>query len=114
MSGIDDKSVRGVGGRMARAIVALPRPTKQLVAVVGDGGCIALSIWAAYLLRFEDPFSVWMQQAAWIFPLAILITVVTLAAFGFYRSVLRHMTSDIFIRLVAVLTLSAMILVTVW
>lgn len=69
-------------------LLALPRSTKKILAVLADSALCVLTVWIAICFRFEAWVSLsgyqWLAVA-----LSILLAIPLLTAFGFYHTVVR-------------------------
>jgi FlaA1/EpsC-like NDP-sugar epimerase len=66
------------------------------------------------MLRLDDPWPKDMVAALWVFPLAVVVPLAIMATIGSYKSVLRHMTSDHFFRIIVSLIVSVAIVLSIW
>ena len=70
------------------SLLALPRGTKRLIAILADASLCVLTVWLAVCLRYES----WVSPSGyqWLaMLLAVALAIPLLAAFGFYHTVIR-------------------------
>ena len=92
-------------------LLDLPRPGKRVVALLADALFLALSLWAAWALRFEDVS--WLPGNGHLM-LFGGTTALTLAAFiklGLYRAVIRFISEKALLAIIGGVALSAAILI---
>jgi len=72
-----------------RAILAWPRPVKQLVVTVFDSLLAVLAMWIAFTLRFDTPH--WPQGGQWwVYLLGPLLAVPVFTRLGLYQAIFRY------------------------
>jgi len=92
---------------VAKFLVSLPRPTKQLIMVAADSIMLPCSLYAAMVLqqnRLQVDLAAWGLTAA----VALAAAIVTFSLLGLYRSVVRFMGLQAMGAVVAGVTLSAL------
>lgn len=73
-------------------MLRFPRWQKSAIMLVADAVAIPMLLWCAYALRFSSTTPVILDP--WLFPVAIVITLVALYSFGFYRSIVRYLGTE--------------------
>jgi len=86
---------------------------RQVMTLVLDVCFIVLAYYSAYLTRFEQDFSLYLQELYGSLPIVLLVQVLTLAAFGLYRGVWRYTTLSDAIRIVKAVTVAVLLTVVV-
>ena len=79
--------------RLAKAVLALPRPAKRAVVLASDAGFCALSVWLAFYLRLGDfvPLSDVVFSVVGLTALAsVLIAIPLFVSSGLYRAIFRY------------------------
>jgi len=76
--------------RIAARLVALPRPAKQSLMLIGDAVLLIFAAWLAYSLRFNDLFVPDRSQIAVILAAPVL-AMPGFLKMGMYRSVIRYL-----------------------
>jgi FlaA1/EpsC-like NDP-sugar epimerase len=75
--------------RRIDALLALPRSTKHILAVLVDSALCVLTVWLAICFRFES--WVILSGYQWLaVALSVLLAIPLLTAFGFYHTVVRY------------------------
>jgi FlaA1/EpsC-like NDP-sugar epimerase len=100
--------------RLAQSLLGLPRVWKRLLLVLSDGALIAASVWAAFALRLGDPWSFYLDRAVWLFPLVVVTTLPVCYAFGFYRSLLRYVSGQVYFEVARGLGVGLLLTLAVW
>ena len=91
---------------LARSLISLPRPAKQLVMIAADSIMLPLALWAALALK-QDRFDIDIAAHSGTFIVALLAAVATFWLLGIYRSVIRFMGAQTMIAVTAGVTISA-------
>ncbi|WP_410329439.1 polysaccharide biosynthesis protein [Marinobacter sp.] len=93
--------------RLRDWLFELPRPQKRLISVAADLFFIAIALWVAFALRFEDP--AWMpSQRQWLaFGLTAAISIVAFIRIGLYRAVIRYISEKVLVVMVTGVVASA-------
>lgn len=89
----------------------LPRPYKRLVSVVADLCFIALALWFAFALRFEDPLWVPSDRQLMALALTAACSVGVFVKIGLYRAVIRYISEKVLVVMVVGVVTSAITLV---
>jgi UDP-GlcNAc:undecaprenyl-phosphate/decaprenyl-phosphate GlcNAc-1-phosphate transferase len=85
---------------------------KRQVMTLGLDVCLILvAYYAAYVIRFEGTFDVYVEQLYDSLPVVLLVQLVTLAAFGLYRGIWQYTGLSDAVRIVKAVTLGTMIAV---
>ncbi len=75
--------------RLAEQLLALPRPSKRLLALCVDALLCVLCVWFALSLRFEQ----WMFPSGlqwWAAVMAVVLALPLFTVFGLYRAIFRY------------------------
>lgn len=93
--------------RLRDWLFELPRPQKRLISVAADLFFIAIALWVAFALRFEDP--AWTpSQRQWIaFGLTAAISIGAFVRIGLYRAVIRYISEKVLVVMVTGVVASA-------
>lgn len=78
----------GTSHNSVNGLLALPRSTKRVIAVLADAALCVLTVWLAICLRYES----WLTLSGyqWLaVVLSVALAIPLLAAFGFYQTVIR-------------------------
>lgn len=75
--------------KLARPILALPRPAKRFVALSVDLGLCVLTVWLAYYLRLGE-FVALSGTALWAVFASIVIALPIFIVSGLYRAIFRY------------------------
>jgi FlaA1/EpsC-like NDP-sugar epimerase len=101
--------------RMIKAtLVNLPRHIKRLILVSLDISIVLFAVWAAFFLRFEEFWPMWLQQRVLLFPLAVAISIPVFYGLGFYHSVIRFLNGRAFIGIAQGVSVSLLVMIAVW
>ncbi|MBA2411166.1 MAG: polysaccharide biosynthesis protein [Gammaproteobacteria bacterium] len=95
-------------------LVNLPRSVKRLILVTLDTGILIFAVWAAFFLRFEHIWPLWLQQRVLLFPLAVVISLPVFYGLGFYHSVIRFLQGRAFVAIAQGATISLLLIIAVW
>ncbi|MGI9305414.1 MAG: polysaccharide biosynthesis protein [Gammaproteobacteria bacterium] len=99
---------------MLNAILSLPRNAKRLLLAGFDVFALSLSVWLAFMLRFESNWLMYLQDRLWLFPLVVAVSIPVFWQLGFYRSVIRYMNAGAYWALAQGISLSLLICIAVW
>jgi FlaA1/EpsC-like NDP-sugar epimerase len=91
---------------IAKSLISLPRPAKQLVMITADSIMLPLALWAALALK-QDRLAIDIGAHSGTFLVALLAAVATFWLLGIYRSVIRFMGAQTMIAVIAGVTISA-------
>ena len=75
---------------VAKSLISLPRPAKQLIMVAADSIMLPLCLWAAIALK-QDTLAIYLTTSGAVFVGALAAAVITFWFLGLYRSVIRYM-----------------------
>ncbi len=75
---------------VAKSLISLPRPVKQLIMVAADSIMLPLCLWAAITLK-QDSLAIYLAASGAVFFAALAAAVITFWFLGLYRSVIRYM-----------------------
>lgn len=104
-----------VATRILRWLVSLKTPYKRFILLIADAILIALSFLLAMLLRLDSLSFLRVPQFWLLLALAIPISLAIFVRFGFYREVLRYITSQAFLDIaLGVLASSVILLFAGW
>ena len=95
-------------------LVNLPRPIKRTILIGVDGAILLFAVWAAFALRFEEEWPVWLELRLWLFPLALMASIPVFYAFGLYHSVIRYLSGRAYLGIAQGLTVSLLIIIAAW
>src|SRR5680860_1516737 len=95
-------------------LVNLSRSVKRLILVTLDTGILIFAVWAAFFLRFEHIWPLWLQQRVLLFPLAVVISIPVFYGLGFYHSVIRFLQGRAFVAIAQGATISLLLMIAVW
>jgi UDP-N-acetylglucosamine 4,6-dehydratase len=96
------------------ALVNLPRPAKRLILVGIDAVILVFAAWAAFFVRFETLWPVWLDQRLLVFPLAVGVSLPIFYGIGFYHSVIRFLNGRAFVGIAQGVSMSLLIMIAVW
>jgi FlaA1/EpsC-like NDP-sugar epimerase len=91
---------------LAKSLISLPRPAKQLIMVAADSVMLPLCLWAALALKQGAPL-VDFATFGGVFFGALAAAVVTFWMLGLYRSVIRYMGPQAMVSVIIGVTVSA-------
>ncbi|MCH8499744.1 MAG: polysaccharide biosynthesis protein [Marinobacter sp.] len=92
-------------------LLDLPRPGKRIVALLADALFLALSLWAAWALRFEDASWLPTNGHLLLFGGTVALTIAAFIKLGLYRAVIRFISEKALLAIIAGVALSAAILI---
>jgi FlaA1/EpsC-like NDP-sugar epimerase len=95
-------------------LVNLPRNIKRLILVSLDTVILVFAVWAAFFLRFEEVWPMWLEQRVALFPLAAVISIPVFFGLGFYHSVIRYLNGRAFIGIAQGVSISLLVIIAVW
>jgi FlaA1/EpsC-like NDP-sugar epimerase len=81
--------MRTIFSKLGVPVLAMPRITKRMVAIVVDIGLCVLTVWLAYYLRLGE-FVKLTGNAIWPAGIAILIALPIFIISGLYRAIFRY------------------------
>ncbi|MDQ2696314.1 MAG: polysaccharide biosynthesis protein, partial [Pseudomonadota bacterium] len=99
---------------MLKTISTWPRGVKRLILVLIDVIVVLLSVWLAYVLRFDKVWPWWITKNLWMFPLAVAVSIPVFYSLGFYRSVIRYMNGHAFVGIVQGVSISVLVMISIW
>ena len=102
----------GLRTNLFRIMDRQPRWRRQATVVVSDAGAVALSLAAAYLLRFGE-FGALARLEPWLLVGVTLASLPIFYAVGLYRSLIRHIGSQAITNVVKGATLSTLLVIVV-
>tara|TARA_R110001606_G_scaffold111327_1_gene237762 strand:+ start:820 stop:2859 length:2040 start_codon:yes stop_codon:yes gene_type:complete len=73
-------------------VLGFSRWHKRIIMLLADAVAIPVLLWCAYALRFSSTDPVILDP--WLFGGAIVTTLISLYAFGFYRSIVRYLGTE--------------------
>jgi len=91
---------------VAKSLIELPRPVKQVIMVTADATLLPLCLWAAMALK-QDRLAVDVQDAGGMILAAVGAAVITFWSLGLYRSIIRFLGPQAMAVVVAGITASA-------
>jgi FlaA1/EpsC-like NDP-sugar epimerase len=97
------------GGRIADAVLALPRGTKRIIMAATDACAIPLALWVAFALKFDSLKPLTERTYAY-FLVAIVSGLFFFAILGLYRAVIRFVGPKAMLTVFAGVSLSALVL----
>jgi UDP-N-acetylglucosamine 4,6-dehydratase len=100
--------------RLKAALVNLPRSVKRLILASLDTAILLFAVWAAFFLRFEAFWPLWLEQRVMLFPLAVLVSLPIFYGFGFYHSVIRFLNGRAFLDIAQGVSVSLLVMIAVW
>ena len=92
----------------------LPSTLRRALLVVGDALAVLVAIWAGFALRLGEWWPDWLQDVAWLFPLAVLVQIPTFATVGLYRPILRYADESLLYTIVLGVSAGILLLMAVW
>jgi FlaA1/EpsC-like NDP-sugar epimerase len=95
--------------RFSQRLLALARPTKRLIMMVGDAIMIPVALWTAFAVKYESVLPP-TENYNWLFAVAVVTTLPAFAWLGLYRAILRFLGPRAMYAVVAGVTLSSAIL----
>jgi FlaA1/EpsC-like NDP-sugar epimerase len=75
---------------VAKSLISLPRPVKQIIMVAADSVMIPLCLWVAIALKQDNP-QLDIAASGGVFAGALAAAVITFWLLGLYRSVIRYL-----------------------
>jgi FlaA1/EpsC-like NDP-sugar epimerase len=96
------------------ALINLPRYAKRLVLVSVDTAILLFAVWAAFFLRFEVWWPLWLEQRLLLFALAVVVSLPIFYGLGFYHSVIRFMNGRAFLTIAQGVSISVLAIIAVW
>ncbi len=102
------RSQFSLAGKIANALLSLPRPTKRLVMIIADAVLLPAILWAALALKYGDP-GVPISHTD-LFVVATLSAIVIFALLGLYRAIIRFIGPQVMVTIVIGTTLSVGVL----
>ncbi len=96
---------------MINKILHLSRPKKRAISVLADIVLLSVAIWAAFALRFENPY--WMPggKQLWASTATVLFTIGAFVKLGLYRAVIRYLSEHAFLAIIIGVILSSVSLI---
>ncbi len=92
-------------------LLLLPRNAKRLIMVLADAILLPLALVSAIMLR-HYPYVPDLSAMKWIFFVLPLVTIPVFVRLGLYRAVIRYMEDKVVIIVLAGVTISTMLLIT--
>ncbi len=92
----------------------LPPTARRALLVVGDALTVLIAIWSAFAIRLGDWWPAMLQDVVWLFPLAVIILVLTFAAVGLYRPILRYADESLLYTIVLGVSAGILLMMAVW
>ena len=92
----------------------LPPSLRRALLVLGDALAVLVAVWAGFALRLGEWWPDWLQDVAWLFPLAVLVQIPTFATVGLYRPILRYADESLLYTIVLGVSAGILLLMAVW
>jgi FlaA1/EpsC-like NDP-sugar epimerase len=89
-------------------VLRFSRWQKRAIMLIADAIAVPVLLWCAYALRFSSSEPVILDL--WLFPAAIVTSLLSLYGFGFYRSIVRYLGAEAAWAIVFGMTASVMAL----
>lgn len=99
---------------MLEQFLHLPTVVRRLLLILGDALAVVISVWASFAIRLGDWWPDLLQDVVWLFPLAVIVFVLTFAAVGLYRPILRYADESLFFTIVLGVTGGILLMMAVW
>ncbi len=78
--------------RLKQRLFELPRPHKRVISVGADLVFVLGALWAAFALRFENPYWLPSRDQAVVFGATLVTTIFAFVRLGLYRAVIRYIS----------------------
>ena len=95
-------------------LLNLPPHLRRALLIGVDMLSVLLAVWAAFALRLGEWWSWMVQDVVWLFPLAVLVLIPTLALAGLYRPILRYADESLLHSIVLGSSLGMLTLMALW
>ena len=92
----------------------LPPTARRALLVAGDALAVLIAVWSAFAIRLGDWWPAMLQDVVWLFPLAVIILVLTFAAVGLYRPILRYADESLLYTIVLGVSAGILLMMAVW
>jgi FlaA1/EpsC-like NDP-sugar epimerase len=99
---------------MLEQFLNLPIAVRRLLLVIGDTLAVLVAVWASFAIRLGDWWPDMLQDVVWLFPLAIIILIPTLAVVGLYRPILRYADESLLYTIVLGVSAGILLMMAVW
>ena len=92
----------------------LPSAVRRALLIVGDTVAVLIAVWAAFAIRRGEVWPDLLGEVAWLFPLAVVVTIPTFTVVGVYRPILRYADESLLYAIVLAATASILLMMAVW
>ena len=99
---------------MLEQFLNLPTLVRRLLLVAGDTLAVLVAVWASFAIRLGDWWPYLLQDAVWLFPLAVIVVIPTFAAVGMYRPILRYADESLLYTILLGASAGILLMMAVW
>ena len=99
---------------MLERFLHLPTAVRRFLLILGDALAVLVAVWASFAIRLGEWWPDMLQDVVWLFPLAVVVFIITFAAFGLYRSILRYADESLFFTIVQGASVGILLMMAVW
>lgn len=99
---------------MLEQFLNLPALVRRLLLVAGDTLAVLVAVWASFAIRLGDWWPYLLQDAVWLFPLAVIVVIPTFAAVGMYRPILRYADESLLYTILLGASAGILLMMAVW
>ena len=99
---------------MLEQFLNLPAIVRRLLLVAGDTLAVLVAVWASFAIRLGDWWPYLLQDAVWLFPLAVIVIIPTFAAVGMYRPILRYADESLLYTILLGASAGILLMMAVW
>ena len=99
---------------MIHSLIHLPKTVRRGLMIAFDTVAVLAAVWAAFAIRLGEWWPAWLDDALWLFPLAVVATVPALYGFGLYHSIVRHASSSLAYVIVKGVSVGTLLMIAVW
>jgi UDP-N-acetylglucosamine 4,6-dehydratase len=95
-------------------LLNLPPAARRALLIAGDTAAVLIAVWAAFAIRRGELWPELMGEVAWLFPLAVVVTIPTFTVVGVYRPILRYADESLLYAIVLAASASILLMMAVW
>jgi FlaA1/EpsC-like NDP-sugar epimerase len=96
------------------ALLQLQKTSRRVLLIAFDTLAMLVAVWASFAIRLGEWWPSWLDDARWLFPLAIATTAPALYGFGLYHSIVRHAGSSLAYVIIKGVSLGTLLMIAVW
>ncbi len=92
----------------------LPAALRRVLLAFSDVIAVLVAVWASFAIRLGEWWPALLQDVVWLFPLAVVILIPTLALAGLYRPILRYADESLLHAIVLGASAGILLMMAVW